>query len=139
MGRNNGFLKYFQVKQIPNFLLASPMIILSLIGISVYIANDPLYFLTLGWKSMTKNRTLNYANHPTLRPWIYLWLVMLFICVTSMHVQIMPRFFSALPIVHWFVASLFEKRHWLRHWIMVYFTLYSSIGAILFANFYPPA
>jgi phosphatidylinositol glycan class V len=139
MDRNNGFLKYFEMKQIPNFLLASPMILLSLIGIFVIILHDPLCFMTLGWKCTTKDKSISFVNHPKLRPWTFMWMFMLFLCMTSMHVQIMPRFFSALPIIHWFTAYLFEKKHWLRYWVMLYFTLYSSIGAILFAMFYPPA
>jgi hypothetical protein len=35
--RNQGFLRYFQAKQIPNFLLAAPMILLSATGIYSYL------------------------------------------------------------------------------------------------------
>lgn len=46
--RNVGFLKYYTVKQIPNFLLAIPIVLLSLSGIWVYISNNWRVVLTLG-------------------------------------------------------------------------------------------
>lgn len=43
-----GFLKYFQLKQIPNFLLALPVTTLGLLAPYVYFTSDPEYCLWLG-------------------------------------------------------------------------------------------
>ncbi|GAB2276370.1 hypothetical protein Dimus_011099 [Dionaea muscipula] len=43
-----GFLRYFQVKQLPNFLLASPILSLAAASIYSYAKFDPSIFLTLG-------------------------------------------------------------------------------------------
>lgn len=43
-----GFLRYFQVKQLPNFLLASPMLCLAVCSIIYYAKHMPRYFFTLG-------------------------------------------------------------------------------------------
>lgn len=43
-----GFLRYFQLKQLPNFLLASPMLSLAVGSIVYYIRHRPKLFFTLG-------------------------------------------------------------------------------------------
>lgn len=47
--RNVGFLRYFQVKQIPNFLLASPILILAVLAIFVYGRSQPRLLFLLGF------------------------------------------------------------------------------------------
>ena len=46
---NVGFLQYYQVKQIPNFLLASPMLILCILSTFHYIKNNLVHCFTLGF------------------------------------------------------------------------------------------
>ncbi|KAG6545043.1 hypothetical protein Mapa_013737 [Marchantia paleacea] len=43
-----GFLRYFQLKQLPNFLLASPMLCLAICSIYTYVRKQPKLFFTLG-------------------------------------------------------------------------------------------
>ncbi|CAG8629555.1 7982_t:CDS:2 [Paraglomus occultum] len=95
-----GFLSYYEVKQIPNFLLASPMIALSLCGIYTYSNFDWQRILSLGLQrtkplvkdenqpTVAKGKTVTspYFNSKIL-PFIYLWAVLLFYAITSMHVQ----------------------------------------------------
>lgn len=70
---------------------------------------------------------------------------MLFYVLTSMHVQVIIRFFTSLPPFYWFVGHVwingFEKKVNERtaNVILGYFVLYGLTGVILFANFLPPA
>ncbi|GJP62318.1 hypothetical protein CLOP_g19398, partial [Closterium sp. NIES-67] len=43
-----GFLRYFQLKQLPNFLLAAPTLLLSLTALLSFALTRPLLFLSLG-------------------------------------------------------------------------------------------
>ncbi|CAG8561373.1 5700_t:CDS:2 [Funneliformis caledonium] len=149
---NGGFLKYYEVKQIPNFLLASPMIFLSFYGIYSYSKFDLKRILTLGLQQRSET-TLESSSSPYYRthellPFIYLWAVLLVYSITVMHVQVITRFFSSQPIVYWFVTNLFLKslskdaNRWdklLGYGMLVYFILYGGSGIVLFANFFPPA
>ncbi|CAI0474909.1 unnamed protein product [Linum tenue] len=60
-----GFLTYFQFKQLPNFLLASPILSLSLCSIIHYMRSQPRMFFSLGFlspdgqtRSMVNSRVL---------------------------------------------------------------------------------
>ncbi|CAG8540700.1 3210_t:CDS:2 [Ambispora leptoticha] len=154
---NCGFLSYYQVKQIPNFLFATPMILLSFFGIFVYAEYDWKRFISLGWRRNEASNKTDIHNKGTkeqetstyfssmLLPFIYLWMVLLVYALTSMHIQVITRFFSSQPTVYWFASYMLieSKRNDVsRKWaklILNYFVIYGLCGVILFANFFPPA
>ncbi|XP_021771956.1 GPI mannosyltransferase 2-like isoform X2 [Chenopodium quinoa] len=49
-----GFLQYFQFKQLPNFLLASPVLSLAICSIISYLKADPENFFSLGFRAALK-------------------------------------------------------------------------------------
>ncbi|CAN8312026.1 unnamed protein product [Cochlearia groenlandica] len=51
-----GFLRYFQFKQLPNFLLASPILSLAVCGIMSYMMSRPELFLSLGFQATEKEK-----------------------------------------------------------------------------------
>ncbi|XP_051147649.1 uncharacterized protein LOC127262855 [Andrographis paniculata] len=53
-----GFLRYFQVKQLPNFLLASPILSLALCSLACYVKRWPEVFLSLGLRASSKEKEL---------------------------------------------------------------------------------
>ena len=80
---NVGFLKYYELKQLPNFLLASPVVALSVIGIYEYLARQTKEdIMNLGLLMTKRSNSLNifvYVCHLGF---------LLAFGVTSMHVQV---------------------------------------------------
>lgn len=171
---NVGFLKYYELRQIPNFAFALPMIVLSVVGIFTYIWHDPRTFFTLGLfsqesgennRSSPSTKSSKLSKQPffskNLIPFIYLWAFLVFNCLFFVHVQIITRFFSSLPVIYFFAAHLVsislakeakkaskDGVKWWRRFlcpcdmglmVVKYFLFYALTGVILFANFYPPA
>ncbi|KAJ2368848.1 ER membrane glycoprotein subunit of the GPI transamidase complex-like protein [Coemansia sp. RSA 2607] len=161
---NVGFMRYYTLQQLPNFLLAAPMIALSLAGLWTYVAHDPVRFATLGWirrgrslgaKADTADAVAVAYFDSELLPHMYLWALLLGVATTTMHVQVITRFFSSVPAVFWFAAHVVAKaaaqkkelgsaqamqgKRWIS-WIVVgYFVGYGLVGVVLFSNFFPPA
>lgn len=65
--RGVGFLKYFQVKQLPNFLLASPILSLALCTIIHYVKLWPEVFVSLGFRASSPNKERAASSIPLER------------------------------------------------------------------------
>lgn len=55
--RGVGFLQYFQLKQLPNFLLASPILSLAVSSIIYYAKSEPEKFFSLGFLASTEDKS----------------------------------------------------------------------------------
>jgi len=155
---NCGFMRYYTFNNIPNFFLAIPMIIISSWGIISYCKYDWHRIITLGLisrndKKRNDSSKTYYSSY--LLPHIVLWAFLLLYCCTSMHIQVITRFFSSVPTLYWFVAwliyshddAIFKKNNsnnnsktinW-GYIILNYFIFYGILGVVLFTAFYPPA
>ncbi|NXI40298.1 PIGV mannosyltransferase, partial [Galbula dea] len=110
---NVGFLRYFELRQIPNFLLALPVTLLVSWAACTYVLANPWHCLTLGLERRKSEEgekpragfccpaVLVYMVHATGL------LVFGFLC---MHVQVLTRFLgSSSPILYWFSAHLLQE------------------------------
>ncbi|CAM8949231.1 unnamed protein product [Rhodiola kirilowii] len=59
-----GFLRYFQLKQLPNFLLASPILFLAICSVVHFVRLRPSFFISLGFKASheEKNELISSAG-----------------------------------------------------------------------------
>ncbi|KAK2179523.1 hypothetical protein NP493_486g01021 [Ridgeia piscesae] len=119
-----GFLRYYQWKQIPNFLLAAPMAILCMSAAWYYIANNLLHSLTLGLLSPA-NTTLEYRKKTDTpdtdktgflcgRAYVYIvhMVALLLFALLFMHVQVVTRFIaSSSPVIYWYIATVGAPDH----------------------------
>lgn len=139
---NVGFLNYYEFKQIPNFLLATPILL--------FILSDTLRYLkrTISLRPLGINRAFWAENE---RRFVYvahvffLWAV----CILYVHIQVSTRMLaSSSPILYWVSAHYFYKEGCGTNWwsspkslmtkfIRLWFFGYIVVGTTLFANFYP--
>jgi phosphatidylinositol glycan class V len=57
LSRNVGFLRYFQLKQLPNFLLASPILSLAFYSVVHYAKSRPKIFFSLGFDTTIEEKS----------------------------------------------------------------------------------
>ncbi|XP_049734340.1 GPI mannosyltransferase 2 isoform X1 [Elephas maximus indicus] len=110
---NVGFLRYYELRQVPNFLLAAPVAILVAWATWTYVTTHPWLCLTLGLQRNKK--TLEKPDHGFLSPQVFVYLVhavvLLLFGGLCMHVQVLTRFLcSSSPIVYWFSAHLLQNQ-----------------------------
>ncbi|NWT72334.1 PIGV mannosyltransferase, partial [Prunella himalayana] len=110
---NVGFLRYFQLRQIPNFLLALPVTLLSSWAAWTYVSTNPRHCLTLGLER-SKSEERGKARDGFCGPAVFVYVVhstaLLVFGFFCMHVQVLTRFLgSSSPILYWFSAHLLQE------------------------------
>jgi phosphatidylinositol glycan class V len=142
-----GFLKYYQLKQIPNFILAAPMITVSVYAVWFYV-----YTI-----KTDKRLQLDFVFLPYI---VQLTFLILF-CVFFMHIQVATRFIaSSSPVIYWLPAVIDVKvthksdgsprspllvlvelvsyrSSGITRCIVIYYLTYCVIGIALHCNFLP--
>ncbi|KAL7751963.1 ER membrane glycoprotein subunit of the GPI transamidase complex-like protein [Sorochytrium milnesiophthora] len=141
---DNGFLRYWRLSQIPNFLLAAPVWLYSALSIAEWWRQAPILDLLRqqfgsSVRSMTTQRKAALSQTRTMLPFVMLHLFVLLYATTHMHIQVLIRFTTCLPTMYWFGASLLASRSAGGYVWLTYCIVYGCVGAVLFALFYPPA
>ncbi|KAM3873192.1 palmitoyltransferase ZDHHC18-A [Diretmus argenteus] len=106
-----GFLRYFQLKQIPNFLLALPMATLGIMAVYAYYQANPDLCLRLGLWETGANKRLDKPTPGFYNPRVFVYVVhstaLLAFGTLCMHVQVLTRFMaSSSPVPFWITAHL---------------------------------
>ncbi|KAM5146634.1 GPI mannosyltransferase 2 isoform 2-T2 [Mantella aurantiaca] len=159
-----GFLRYFQLQQLPNFLLAAPVIFLGICATLRYVSSNLELCSALGlWDVRKKSGNGFYT------PRVFVYVAHLSFLTAfgalCMHVQVVTRLlFSSCPVLFWFCSLMIEEKEpwiWglernktasnpavrlLRAWdslqtrtriLLGYFLAYWVIGTALHVNFLP--
>lgn len=130
---NVGFLRYFELKQIPNFLLAAPTLGLSLLGCYKYIMDEWHRGFFLGLLP-DESKTRGFYND-LVAPFVYQWAFMALYAFFMMYVQVATRFLSACPPFYWFAAHLMTRKE--SKFVWFWFLSFAGLGSLAFPNFYP--
>jgi phosphatidylinositol glycan class V len=123
--RNIGFLKYWTLDSIPNFVLASPVLAVSLVGLYRYC----------------QSRT---SLPGVALPLVIQHAVMTFLLIFQSHTQIALRVLSTDPVFWWLLTDLAFKPDGRgltkagRAWIW-WTVIWGSVSIVLWAGHYPPA
>lgn len=137
---NVGFLKYYTLGQLPNFLIATPMILFTLTACWSYFRSDWKRSLTLGGLHEKHRADPGFLHQDVLFPHFVLLLTLLIYTLCIVHVQIIARLFSFQPVIYWSLAHFYTVgTQRVRSLIAGYCLLSALIGTILFMNNYPPA
>jgi phosphatidylinositol glycan class V len=120
---NVGFLRYYHWKQIPNFMLAMPVIWIILIHAYRFVKQHPHVCYTLGLleddsytdpKVTEKLKVQMKQNNIKFAPGMFVYVVhvvfLTVFCAVCAHVQVTTRIItSASPVLYWFTAYHFIK------------------------------
>lgn len=106
---NVGFLRYYEWKQTPNFLLATPMIFLILLCSKNYFYQNRSLILHLGFTNLNTKRKHSKSSH--MSPKMFVFVVhVVFLTLFSMafiHIQVITRMIcSSSPVPYWYAAYI---------------------------------
>ncbi|XP_030384007.1 GPI mannosyltransferase 2 [Scaptodrosophila lebanonensis] len=133
-----GFLRYYEWKQLPNFLLALPMLLFMHLHCYEYFwcLIRHVYPKSENWKNFIRiHKALPFVMHAFL---------LTLVCTFFVHIQVSTRLIaSASPVFYWFAAdhmpktlaelSIRSKAGMLFMWC----ASYALMGTILFSNNFP--
>ncbi|CCK72192.1 GPI-anchor transamidase GPI18 KNAG_0J01100 [Huiozyma naganishii CBS 8797] len=129
-----GFLKYWTVNNLPNFLFAVPSVVILAKAVRFYgfQRGDPIA--------------------QSLRPYCIVTVMLLFVICFCAHVQIINRVVTFLPIHLWYICDQLERdrTHALKDgvpvqedkllkWYVYWLMFWIPVQTVLFASFLPPA
>lgn len=117
---NNGFLKYWSLNNVPNFLFAFPTIVIHVNAIYYYYVAE-----------LPKLRKLE--------PVIIINAFLLILAVFFLNVQILTRISTFLPLSYWYVADLLVSGNKYGKVAVYYMLIWTFLQTSLFAAFLPPA
>ncbi|GAA6058645.1 hypothetical protein JCM10212_004056 [Sporobolomyces blumeae] len=162
---DNGFLRYWTFLQIPNFLLAAPVLALSFAASYSYYTSLPRQTLSrtlpflpssfLPSDSSSSNTGRNSQRRflsLSLIPYVHLHTATTLLLFLSSHIQIILRLCIVNPVVWWYAADLVlsstshagdeacaaRRKRWGSRWV-TYCVVWGTIATILWALFLPPA
>eukprot|EP00762_Andalucia_godoyi_P003532 ANDGO_04333.mRNA.1 GPI mannosyltransferase 2 len=131
-----GLFKYYTLKQIPNFVLAAPILYVSAIAIYRYVKKDPVRFFTANLFGVKRGLDTDKRDD-VLLPFYYYWVILAGAGVTVMHVQVLTRFLASCPPLFWFLGEICYSSTRVRFVVFLYCGAYMVLGALMFGNFYP--
>ncbi|TMW68232.1 hypothetical protein Poli38472_007904 [Pythium oligandrum] len=110
---NVGLFRYYEWKQLPNFLLAAPILTLSFVSLGSFVL-------------------LPQQEH-SAAPYYAHWAFLVVNALLVVHIQVTTRLLAACPPLFWAPAVFIKP----SHVVVAYFLLYSVLGVGLFSSFYP--
>lgn len=103
---NVGFLRYYQFKQIPNFMLALPILYIILKCVNEFVCEYKNELFSLGFFETRSENAVEVKKYP-LNMFVFVihGLFLTIFCLFFVHVQVSTRLLaSASPLIYWYCA-----------------------------------
>ncbi|RLN87112.1 hypothetical protein BBJ28_00015807 [Nothophytophthora sp. Chile5] len=136
-----GLFRYYEWKQLPNFLLAAPIIVLSIHALQGYFRGRVV-------PGRPKQQGCGWRG-ATLTPYYVHWLFLLVNALLVVHIQVTTRLLCACPPLFWHPAAMACRTKSKAktkspavltsygRLVVSYFLLFNVLGGVLFPSFYP--
>ncbi|XP_033246294.1 GPI mannosyltransferase 2 [Drosophila miranda] len=134
-----GFLRYYKWKQLPNFLLALPMLLFMHWHCYDYIRK----FVANTWSKISPSEYQGILKEHISFPFVLHAAVLTLVCTLYVHIQVSTRLLaSATPVFYWFAADYMPNTFQLSFRskagaLFIWCLTYSLVGTVLFSNNYP--
>ncbi|KZT68265.1 glycosyltransferase family 76 protein [Daedalea quercina L-15889] len=142
---NVGFLRYWTLQQLPNFLIAAPPLALLLAYSTQYLwrALLPRLGASLTRRSSSdKDWNLPPASPffaPSIAPHAIHAFILTLALLFAAHTQIILRLAASMPFTYWAAAWLLvEHRQWGKYWVS-WSIVWGAMSIVLWTTFLPPA
>lgn len=161
---NVGFMKYYRIKQIPNFLLAFPILYIMLRFNMKFLREHKSDILALRFFRNEEEKTAKYFYPLEMFPFVIHSLFLTCFCIFIVHIQISTRLLvSASPVAFWYCAFalsyktrssefdevgnldskwkvfLLTQKKYSKSDILIlgYFLSYITVGTFMYSNYLP--
>ncbi|KAF4036220.1 Mannosyltransferase (PIG-V) [Phytophthora infestans] len=140
---NVGLFRYYEWKQLPNFILAAPIFLLSFHALDGYFRRS----VVPGQSIVVSEPQGRGWRGTALTPYYVHWLFLVVNALLVVHIQVTTRFLCACPPLFWHPAMLMcgskvksKAPPVLTSYgrlVVSYFLLFTVLGSVLFPSFYP--
>ena len=140
---NVGFLRYWALAQIPNFIIAAPPLAVLLLFPLYHLRQTKLdlHLRSQFLASHSKHNTIPLAIffHPALTPHAIHALFFSTTILLASHIQIILRLAASMPFTYWAAAWLLIESPERGRWWIGWSLLWSSLSVVLWGVSLPPA
>lgn len=130
-GWNVGFLQFYKIEQIPNFVRALPAILIASWNALCFFQSNPDQLRSLGMYNSPQTQSIQNQTVYTFH-----MMSLLFISLLFLNVNITTRFLTSSPAFSWAISNTFNSPS-TKHLVLIWIILYITIGSILFSLSYP--
>ncbi|KAI0367932.1 mannosyltransferase [Pilatotrama ljubarskyi] len=141
---NVGFLRYWTLQQLPNFLLGAPPLLLLFTFTLRYLrlALIPRLVNHISASDSPSKSPIENASpflSPSIAPHVIHALVLCLLLLFASHTQIVLRLAASMPLTYWAAAWLVAERPTLGKWWVGWSVVWGAVSCVLWGVFLPPA